>query len=101
MQYRRMGHTGLQLSALSFGAWVTFGTAVGRGQARELLSVAHDHGINFFDNAETYNNGIAEQIMGDALKSLKLDRATYAVSTKVYFGCVFAGPRDFASVRSS
>ncbi|MEZ5463986.1 MAG: aldo/keto reductase [Lysobacteraceae bacterium] len=86
MQYRRMGHTGLQLSALSFGAWVTFGTAVGRSQARELLSVAHDHGINFFDNAEVYNFGLAEQIMGDVLADLRLPRDSYCVSSKVFFG---------------
>src|SRR5690606_5681473 len=86
MQYRRMGHTGLQLSALSFGAWVTFGTAIGRSEARELSSVAHDHGINFFDNAETCNNGIAEQIMGDVLADLRLPRDSYCVSSKVFFG---------------
>ena len=64
MQYRRLGTSGLQLSALSFGAWVTFGKQVGRGEARELLALAHDRGVNFFDNAETYNNGVAEQVMG-------------------------------------
>ena len=57
MQYRRLGASGLQLSALSFGAWMTFGRQVGRGQARELIAAAWDHGINFFDNAEAYANG--------------------------------------------
>src|SRR5690606_27927887 len=61
MQYRRLGASGLQLSALSFGAWMTFGRQVGRGQARELVAAAWDHGINFFDNAEVYANGEAER----------------------------------------
>ncbi|WP_049623613.1 potassium channel beta subunit family protein [Frateuria defendens] len=88
MQYRRLGSTGLQLSALSFGAWVTFGQQVGRKQARELLSLAWDRGINFFDNAETYNHGEAEQLMGDVLVDLRLPRDSYCVSSKVFFGAV-------------
>ena len=72
MQYRRLGTSGLQLSALSFGAWVTFGTRVGRGLARELIAMAWDRGVNFFDNAETYANGEAERVMGDALADLRL-----------------------------
>jgi len=92
MQYRRLGSSGLQLSALSFGAWVTFGKQVGRGQARELLAAAYDHGINFFDNAETYANGEAERVMGDALADLRLPRDAWCVSSKVFFGAV-DGPR--------
>ncbi|MEO8748261.1 MAG: aldo/keto reductase [Rhodanobacter sp.] len=88
MQYRRLGQTGLQLSALSFGAWVTFGTQVNRAQARELLAIAHDRGVNYFDNAETYNNGVAEQVMGDVLADLKFARDSYCVSSKVFFGAV-------------
>jgi len=88
MQYRRLGKSGLQLSALSFGAWVTFGTQVGRSLARDLLAMAHDHGINFFDNAETYNNGVAETLMGDVLADLRFPRDSYCVSSKVYFGAV-------------
>lgn len=88
MQYRRLGTSGLQLSALSFGAWVTFGRQVGRGQARELLALAHDRGINYFDNAETYNNGVAEQVMGDVLADLRFPRDSYCVSSKVFFGAV-------------
>jgi voltage-dependent potassium channel beta subunit len=88
MLYRRLGRTGLQLSALSFGAWVTFGRQVGRGQARELLALAHDHGINFFDNAETYNDGVAEALMGDVLADLRFPRDSYCVSSKVFFGAV-------------
>ena len=86
MQYRRLGSSGLKLSALSFGAWVTFGTQVGRGQARELIAAAWDHGINFFDNAEGYANGEAERVMGDVIADLRLPRDGYCVSSKVYFG---------------
>ena len=88
MQYRRVGKSGLQLSALSFGAWVTFGRQVGRAQAREMLALAHDRGVNFFDNAETYNNGGAEQVMGDVLADLRFPRDSYCVSSKVFFGAV-------------
>ncbi len=88
MQYRRLGRTGLQLSALSFGAWVTFGRQVDRTQARELLALAHDRGINFFDNAETYNNGVAEELMGDVIADLRFPRDSYCVSSKVFFGAV-------------
>lgn len=88
MQYRRLGKTGLQLSALSFGAWVTFGQQVGRSLARDLLALAYEHGVNFFDNAETYNNGVAETLMGDVLADLRFPRDSYCVSSKVYFGAV-------------
>jgi voltage-dependent potassium channel beta subunit len=88
-----MGTTGLQLSALSFGAWVTFGTRIGRAEARELIAQAFDAGVNFFDNAETYAQGEAERIMGDALADLRLPRDAWCVSSKVYFGAVDApGP---------
>ena len=86
MQYRRLGSSGLQLSELSFGAWVTFGGSVGRGEARELIAAAWDAGINFFDNAETYANGEAERVMGDAIADLRLPRDGYCVSSKVFFG---------------
>jgi voltage-dependent potassium channel beta subunit len=88
MQYRRVGTSGLQLSALSFGAWVTFGQQVGRAQARDMLALAHDRGVNYFDNAETYNNGVAEQVMGDVLADLRFPRDSYCVSSKVFFGAV-------------
>ena len=88
MQYRRLGSSGLQLSALSFGAWTTFGAQVGRDGAREMLATAWDHGVNFFDNAETYANGEAERVMGDALADLRLPRDSYCVSSKVFFGSV-------------
>ncbi len=86
MQYRRLGSSGLQLSALSFGAWVTFGNQVGRGEARELIAAAWDHGINFFDNAEGYADGEAERVMGDVLADLRLPRDGWCVSSKVFFG---------------
>jgi voltage-dependent potassium channel beta subunit len=88
MLYRRLGRTGLQLSALSFGAWVTFGRQVGRAQARELLALAYDQGVNFFDNAETYAAGEAERVMGDVLADLRFPRDAWCVSSKVYFGAV-------------
>lgn len=88
MQYRRLGTSGLQLSALSFGAWVTFGKQVGRSLARDLLAMAHDRGVNYFDNAETYNNGVAETLMGDVLADLRFPRDSYCVSSKVFFGAV-------------
>ena len=88
MRYRRLGRSGLKLSALSFGAWVTFGTRVGRGGARELVAAAWDHGINFFDNAEVYAHGEAERVMGDAIADLRLPRDGFCVSSKVRFGSV-------------
>ena len=88
MQYRRLGTSGLQLSALSFGAWVTFGTSVGRKEARELMACAYEHGVNFFDNAEVYSQGRAELIMGEALADLRWRRDSYCVSSKVFWGSV-------------
>lgn len=86
MEYRRLGSSGLKLSALSSGAWITFGRQLGRKEARELIACAWDHGVNFFDNAETYAAGEAERVMGDALTDLRLPRDAYCVSSKVYFG---------------
>ena len=88
MQYRRLGSSGLQLSALSFGAWVTFGGQIPRGEARNLIAAAYDNGINFFDNAETYAKGEAERVMGDVIADLRLPRDGYCVSSKVFFGAV-------------
>jgi voltage-dependent potassium channel beta subunit len=92
MEYRRLGRSGLQLSALSFGAWATFGGAVGRGEARRLIATAWEHGVNFFDNAETYAQGAAEAVMGDVIADLRLPRDGFVVSSKVFFGAV-ASPR--------
>ncbi len=86
MHYRRLGRSGLQVSALSLGSWLTFGSALGRGEARRLITQAFDAGINFFDNAETYAKGEAERIMGDVLADMRFPRDAFAVSSKVYFG---------------
>ena len=88
MEYRRLGRSGLQLSALSFGAWVTFGRQVDKRAAREMLACAHDQGVNYFDNAETYGAGVAETIMGDVLAELGFARDSFCVSSKVFFGAV-------------
>ena len=92
MLYRRLGCSGLKLSALSFGAWVTFGGQIARDQARDLIAAAWDHGINFFDNAEGYANGRAERVMGDVISDLRLPRDGFCVSSKVFFGSA-ADPR--------
>ncbi|QDW66276.1 aldo/keto reductase [Luteimonas granuli] len=92
MEYRRLGASGLALSALSFGAWTTFGRGVPRGEARDLVAAAWDHGINFFDNAEGYAHGEAERVMGDVIADLRLPRDGFAVSSKVMYGSV-ADPR--------
>ena len=68
MEYRRLGSSGLQLSALSFGSWVTFSKQVDQDVAYQLMTHAYDHGVNFFDNAEVYEQGQAELLMGNALK---------------------------------
>lgn len=88
MQYRRLGSSGLQLSALSFGSWVTFGRQVDRARARELLACAFDHGVNYFDSSETYAAGQAETLIGETLADLRLPRDAYCVSSKVFFGAV-------------
>ena len=86
MQYRRLGHSGLKVSALSFGSWVTFSNQVDRRLAIELMKLAYDAGINFFDNAEVYAHGESERIMGEALRELNWGRDTYCVSSKVFWG---------------
>lgn len=86
MEYRRMGKTGLQLSALSFGTWVTFGNQIDNEVSEDLLKLAYEQGINFFDNAEAYANGQSEIVMGNILKKTGWDRSTYVVSSKVFWG---------------
>ena len=86
MMYRRLGGSGLKLSCLSLGSWVTFDTQVDSKGAVALMSRAYDAGINFFDNAEAYAAGKSEEIMGAALKKLNFGRDTYCVSSKVFFG---------------
>jgi voltage-dependent potassium channel beta subunit len=86
MQYRQLGPTGLKISALSFGAWVTFGKQIGDPVARKLLHAAYDAGVNFFDNAEAYADGKAETVMGAIFKRAGWRRSSYLVSSKVFFG---------------
>ena len=86
MEYRRLGRTGLKVSALSLGSWVTYGNQVDEKAAIEQMSAARDHGVNFFDNAEVYAAGKSEELMGAALKKLGWDRLTYIVSTKFFWG---------------
>lgn len=88
MQYRRLGKSGLQVSALSFGSWVTFSTQLDVSDAREAMAVARDYGVNFFDNAEVYARGESERIMGEVLQELQWPRDTYVVSSKVFWGAV-------------
>ena len=86
MQYRRLGRSGLQVSELSLGSWVTYHTQVDTGAAKEMLAAALDAGINFFDNAEAYAGGQSEVVMGAAIKALKWPRLKYIVSTKFFWG---------------
>ncbi len=86
MDYRRLGKSGLKVSEFSFGAWVTFGKQVGEDAAASIMGAAYDAGVNFFDNAEGYEAGNAELVMGEALKQLKWSRDTYMVSSKVFWG---------------
>ena len=88
MEYRRLGKSGLQVSALSFGAWVTFGNQVDVDAALEIMTAAYDAGVNFFDNAEVYAQGQAETVMGAALQKAGWRRDSYIISSKVMFGSV-------------
>lgn len=86
MEYRKMGKTGLQLSTLSFGSWVTFHKQINDGIADELMGIAYDAGVNFFDNAEVYAAGESEKMMGRVLSNKKWDRTSIVLSSKAYFG---------------
>jgi voltage-dependent potassium channel beta subunit len=86
MEYRKMGKTGLQLSTLSFGSWITFHKQINDGIADELMGIAYDAGINFFDNAEVYAAGESEKMMGRVLSNKKWDRTSIVLSSKAYFG---------------
>lgn len=86
MEYRKLGKTGLHISALSFGSWVTFDRQVDEPVATELMAYCYDQGVNFFDNAEVYAHGHSEIIMGRVLKNLNWDRSSYLVSSKAFFG---------------
>jgi voltage-dependent potassium channel beta subunit len=86
MEYRRLGRSGLQVSVLSFGSWVSFGNQLGLDTATECLGAAYDAGVNFFDNAESYAGGESERIMGRAIAELGWPRERYVISTKLYWG---------------
>jgi len=86
MEYRYMGKTGLQLSTLSFGSWVTFHKQIDDKIADELMGIAYDQGINFFDNAEVYAAGESEKMMGRVLSKKNWDRTSIVLSSKAYFG---------------
>ena len=86
MEYRRMGRSGLQLSVLSFGSWVSFHKQIDDNRADELMGIAYDHGVNFFDNAEVYALGESEKMMGRVLKNKAWDRTSYVISSKAFWG---------------
>jgi voltage-dependent potassium channel beta subunit len=86
MKYRRLGTSGLQISELSIGAWVTFAQQISQATAEKLMTIAYDSGVNFFDNAEAYANGKAEIVMGKILKRKGWPRDTFLVSSKVFWG---------------
>lgn len=90
MEYRHLGKAGLKVSALSFGSWITFGSSLDIGGVRHCMRVAHDHGVNFFDNAEAYASGASEFLMGEALKEYR--REDLVISTKIFWGG--RGPND-------
>jgi voltage-dependent potassium channel beta subunit len=93
MNYRRIGRSGLKVSELSFGSWVTYGNQLDSNAARECMAAAWDGGVNFFDNAEVYAAGKSEELMGEALKKLAWPRLKYVVSTKFFWG-ITDGPNE-------
>jgi len=93
MNYRRLGRSGLKVSELSLGSWVTYGNQVDHAAAREIMAAAWDAGVNFFDNAEVYAAGKSEEIMGAALRQLGWPRLKYVVSTKFFWG-ITDGPNE-------
>ena len=86
MEYNYLGKTGLQVSKLSFGSWITFANQIEDNTSEKLMDVAYEAGVNFFDNAEVYAHGKAEELMGDILKKKNWDRTSYVISSKVFFG---------------
>ena len=93
MNYRRLGRSGLKVSELSFGSWVTYGNQLDGNAARECMAAAWDKGVNFFDNAEVYARGESETIMGEVLKKLAWPRMRYVISTKFFWG-ITDGPNE-------
>ena len=97
MEYRYLGKSGLKVSALSFGSWVTFGSQVDVDKALELMKIAYDAGVNFFDNAEVYSDGVSESIMGEVIKKTGWKRSDLVLSTKIFWGG--EGPNDIGLSR--
>jgi len=93
MDYRRLGRSGLKVSELSFGSWITYGNQLDANAARECMAAAWDAGVNFFDNAQVYAAGKSEELMGEALKKLGWPRLKYVVSTKFFWG-ITDGPNE-------
>jgi voltage-dependent potassium channel beta subunit len=96
MEYRRLGNTGLKLSVLSFGSWVTFHNQLGNETARACMQAAWDAGVNFFDNAEVYAGGKSETIMGQTVRELGWPRESFVISTKLFWGL-----RDGANTKNT
>ncbi|MBK9047069.1 MAG: aldo/keto reductase [Bacteroidetes bacterium] len=94
MEYRKLGSSGVQVSALSLGSWLTFGKQITDEVAEELMITAYENGVNFFDNAEIYARGQSEIVMGKILKKVNWDRSSYLVSSKVFFGLGDAKPNQ-------
>lgn len=94
MEYRHLGKSGLQVSALSLGSWLTFGQQISDKVADELMGIAYDAGVNFFDNAEGYAEGKSEEVMGKILKAKKWERDSFLASSKVFFGAASKGPNQ-------
>ena len=93
MEYRRLGGTGLKVSEFSYGSWVTFGKQVDVGAAADILGTAYDQGVNFFDNAEGYEAGNSEKVMGEAIARLGWTRDSFIVSSKVCSATIWMGRR--------
>lgn len=93
MLYRRLGSAGIKVSILSLGSWITYGSQVDTAASADMIKLAYDKGVNFFDNAEAYAKGQSEIIMGEAFRKLALRRASYLVSTKLYWG-LNEGPNE-------
>ncbi len=97
MEYRKLGRSGIKLSAISLGAWITYGSQVGEDVAYECMTAAYEHGVNFFDNAEAYASGRAEEVMGNVIRRAGWKRSDLVVSTKLFWGG--KGPNDLGVSR--
>jgi voltage-dependent potassium channel beta subunit len=86
MEYRKLGNSGIKISTLSFGTWITFGKQIDNKEADALISTAYEHGVNFFDSAEIYARGKAEEVLGNIIQKKDWPRSSYMVSSKVFFG---------------